>query len=803
MYREFQILDELINCMIEDKQSGGDYAAIANRYPVRFVLFDNFPDSFYFVSKMQNQFGCTVESVDTWLEPNYCDSMITHSKLAAKIEEYIHCNSQKDCVIAPFSELARFYDNKDNFEFNALIATIKAIQTNNKGYHCKQRIYLPIVGLEGKISKFQDDTQAVIWYFKNTDRNLNYKLILTNNTTFGIQGLDAQYTIVDSIKEWLKIWRNKNAKRLIISTSPAIFANAGYAQPDNAFDFCICNNVYEFLINGLNLDFGTIHYREYDNLHWVRLAQEINVNDFSLEKFFNEYFSIYDLSDYNVFLKTWFECKDEFEKWLLTSYYLHKFCQKGYICESIKRCQNYTNQDLFTSIVLTIFELENAESHLEERLVCLQYASQKQVKLTDEINSKLANKLNKLSQGSGYSTAVRYLSPLTDIEKAVAIIWLGKGNLTQEDIKTVFPDLYYYLGKSFGISSEQQKWILEYIDCYKIAKIANKYTAEINTIICDKNASESSFNEWYHNFKTTSTALYNRTDIEVFYWIDGLGIDWIPLISKLLENKKDSQIYLNEVYIARAQYPSTTEINKKSLLELSKDKLLKKGDLDSFAHKTGNKYPDYIIDEIAIVKTAIYDILTEYAGKKIAIISDHGLTALSQFCDGSNMAGVSSDHSGRIAKRIVDKCVTSNDYIVCDDNETMCALRHGSLCGKVPVGQNTHGGCTPEEILVPIFIISSQPNTKTWAAELINNEISGTNPVLHFAIRGLSLSDTPYIVYNNKRYELSKGTNGNYISSHLNLVENITNVSLYIGYEFQSFQLQINLGVEEDDLFNI
>jgi hypothetical protein len=803
MYKEFQILDELINCMVEDKQSSGDYAAIANRYPVRFVLFDNFPDSFNFVSKMQNQFGCTVESVDTWLDANYCDSMITHSKLAAKIEEYIHSNSQKNCVIAPFSELARFYNNKDNFEFNALIATAKAIQTKKDGCNFKQRIYLPIVGLEGKISKFRDDTQAFIWYFKNTDRNLNYKLILTNNTTFDIHGLDTQYTIVENIKEWLKIWRNKNAKHLIISTSPAIFANAEYAQPDNAFDFCICNNVYEFLTNGLNLDFGTINYRESDCSHWERLAQEINVNDFSFEKFFNKYFAIYDLSDYKVFLKTWFECKDEFEKWLLTSYYANKFCQKGYICESVKRCRSYTNQDLFASIALTIFELEDAETNLEERSVCLQYASQKQIKLTDEVNSKLAEKLNKLSQENSYTTAIRYLSPLTDTEKAIAITWLGNGNLTKEDIKTVFPELYYYLGKSFGTSSEQQKWVLEYINCYKTAKIANKYTAEVKTIICNKNASESSFNDWYHNFKTTSTALYNRTDIEVFYWIDGLGVDWIPFISKLLENRRGDKIYLNEVYIARAQYPSTTEINKISLFELSKDKLLKKGDLDSFAHKTGNKYPDYIIDEIAIVKTAIYDILTEYAGKKIAIVSDHGLTALSQFCDGLNMAGVTSDHSGRIAKRIVDKCVSSNDYIVLDDSETMCALKHESLCSKVPVGQSAHGGCTPEEILVPIFIISSQPNAKTWTAKLINNEISGTNPVLNFSITGLSGSDIPHIVYNNKQYELSKHANGNYISSHLKLVENITDVTLNIGHDFQSFQLQINLGAEEDDLFNI
>ncbi|KAA6335002.1 hypothetical protein EZS27_016729 [termite gut metagenome] len=361
----------------------------------------------------------------------------------------------------------------------------------------------------------------------------------------------------------------------------------------------------------------------------------------------------------------------------------------------------------------------------------------------------------------------------------------------------------YYLEKSFGTSFEQQRWILKYIDYYKTAKISNLYTEQIKTEIQNKNVSTSAFNVWYHDFKTTNTLLHNRADIEVFYWIDGLGIDWIPFISHLLEEKKDEKIYLNEIYIARAQYPSTTEVNKKSLLELSNDKLLKTGDLDNFAHKTGNKYPNYILEEIEIVKNAIHDILTEYAGKKIAIVSDHGLTALSQLCDGLNMAGVTSDHSGRIAKRTIGKCVSNTDFVVCEDEITMCALRHESLCGKVPVGQSVHGGCTPEEVLVPIFIISSQPNVKNWTAKLIRNEISGTNPVVEYSISGLSSSDIPFVMYNNKRYELTLQKDRIYISDRLNLVENIANITLNIRNDCQTFKLQINIGAEGDDLFNI
>ena len=802
MYKEFGNIEELIQYVDTDKNVSGSGAMQANRYPIRFILFDNFRESFEFVNKMQSQFKCIVESVDSWMDKTHCDTMLTHSKLAAKIEEYIQKNPKSDCVIAPFSELARFYDNKENFEFNALVATIKSIEANKEALNHKQRIYIPIVGLEGKISKFYNDTQAQIWYFKNTDKHLNYRLVLTNNSTYGIQGLEQKFTIVKNMQEWLKVWRDKDVKQEIISTSPSIFANAKFAQPDNAFTFCICKNVYEFLTNGLKLDFGTITYKEPDNDYWERLAKKINITDFSFDKFFNEYFFIPNLSDYKIFVKTWFECKDEFDKWLLTNYYTNKFCDKGYICECLKNCHSYTNHDFFASIALTIFNLSEEERYLEERYICLQQASLGNIRLTDAAQEKLAEKLIKLSVEKGYITAIRYFSPLTDAEKKLALIWLSEEKISKEEIKSFFSDLYYYLGKSVGTTLAQQKWALEYVDAYKKAKIANQYTDSIKKIIKEKNSSVVTFNNWYQDFKTTKTLLSERSDIEVYYWIDGLGVDWIPFITQLLEEKKNDAIYLNQIHIARAQYPTTTEINKQDLFDLSNNLLLKKGDLDNYAHKTGNKYPDYIIGEIEIVKNAIKKIVSEYAGKKIAIVSDHGLTALSQLCNGLNLAGVKSEHSGRIAIRIENKPVSENDYILLNDNKTMCALRHESLCAKIPFGQSSHGGCTPEEILVPIFIISSQANTTDWSALLLNNEISGANPVVKYLIKGLSETNIPYVLYNNKRYELNSQENNIYESEQLYLIENITEIKLCIGQETMPSHLIIDIGAKEDNLFD-
>jgi len=803
MYKEFSHIDELIEWAKYDKNIDGSLAPMANRYPIRFVLFDNFRDSFEFVSIMQNQLGCIVESVNDWIDELYCDAILTHSRLADRLIDFVQNKAakNKDYVITPFSELARFYDNVRNFEFNSLISTVKGIETSKEAVSHNQRIYVPIVGLEGKFSKFTNDSQIVEWYFKNNDQQLNYRLIITDNTSYKVQGLSNKFTIVNDMQDWLKVWRDKNAKQEIISHSPSIFANAEYAQPDNAFSFCICRNVYEFLTTGLKLNFGTIDYNPKDEEYWLQLASEIDITNFSFEVFFNKYFHIDDLADYNVFLKTWFECKDNFEKWLLINYYTNKFCEKGYICQALKNLNSFTNYDFFAAIALVIFDNENGKEYLEERIACLQQAAQKQVKLTNAVQNELSKKLKSLALEKGYTTAIRYFSPLTNAEKSLAISWLGKGFVLKDDIRAFFPDLYNYLGKSTGTNEPVRKWALKYIDLYKYCKISNKYSDELKSIIEEKNNSSVTFNQWYQDFKTAKTIFNSRSDIDVYFWIDGLGVDWIPFITEILSNEE--HIFLNEIDIARAALPTITSVNKATLLDLSNNQLQKIGDLDEHAHQKGNKYPDFIIEELDIVKNAIQKILSEYAGKKIAIVSDHGLTSLSQLKEGLNLAGVESDHYGRVACRISDKVVSDSNYIILEDNETMCALRHESLSGKIPAGQSAHGGCTPEEVLVPIFIISSQENIKNWTAILLDNKILGTNPVVKYSIKGLSETDTPYILYNGKHYELNLQTGDLYESERLNLIENVTEIKLCICQQIQSSHLIINLGVKEDDLFDM
>ena len=456
-------------------------------------------------------------------------------------------------------------------------------------------------------------------------------------------------------------------------------------------------------------------------------------------------------------------------------------------------------QSLVSALVLRVFEAENPEDYLEERSEVIRVVKQCGVNPHNRVEQEVRRKLEELAEQSGYQTALRYNEGFTRSEKELLIEWLGHGHITKSDVEEIFPELHSYM-EHWKLSEDTSiQWIWDYMDLYKQCKIANSYSSEVQSIISDKNRSSASFNTWYNSFSTTRTVLANRTDIDVFYWIDGLGIDWIPFIIKQIANLNGNGIYLNEVLVARSLLPTTTEINKVDLQRLAGAELEKEGDLDEFAHRC-TPYPQYLVEEMERVASAIKTIAERYAGKTVAIISDHGISYLSQFCEGYRLGGVNTNHRGRCGSRTLPQTKGDGRFIVLDDDQTICALKHESLEDKVPVGQGVHGGCTPEEVLVPIIILSPHERAGEYEADLITPEVLGNNPVVRFSIKGLSNIDVPRVVYNNRSYGLTSLGDNVYETLLSSLDSKVTKIEIYIGNDYRKeFNIQVNSGAEEDD----
>lgn len=803
MYTEFYNIDDLFEAIKEDKNANGVNSIIQNRYPIRFILFDNFRDSYAFTIRMMQKMKVGMEEVQSWLDPEYPDYIISHSRLADEISTHFKNLKGNSTIITPFSELARFYDNDNRKEFDTLIKTIKGFECLQEGWDNKQRIYIPIVGLEGKMSTFFNDTQTNIWYLRAENHELNYRLILTNGTTYDVKNLGSQYTIVHSVTEWLNFWRNKeyHEKPNIICTSRSIYANACYAQPDNAFSYCLCDSVDDFLKKGLGLSFPNIKYRDNKEDYWKELAQEVDLqNPFDFSRFFSQHFSTSLVEDHKTFVKLWFEYNDGFSRWLLINTFIHKFDEDLYLSKVLTKLNDESDRDFFSSLALSI---TNVKEDMDIRKYILNEASKRGVQLTVDKQNELKKELLRIAEEEGYHYVVSLFTSMTLVEKELAIIWLGKGYIQTKDVLDFYPELYYYLEPSTGTLDANQTWCLDYMNKYKKAKIADSYDEDISNIIKEKNGSSVQFNNWYQKFQTTHNVLYNRGDIEVYYWIDGLGIDWIPLITYLVGLKKNEKVFLNDAMIARASLPTVTEVNKQNLLRLVKENVTfeKLGDIDKMAHNNSNIYPNNIITEIEAVSDAINELLRKYIGKKIAIVSDHGISYLCQTQKGLNKCGFESHHYGRYVTKNNGKIVGDDDYFILEDEKTACALNHQSLCAKISPNTGAHGGCTPEEVLVPILIISSSPNSKTWEVQFLKKEISATDPVVHMKIVGLSSLDCPRIFYNNKQYNVFSLGHDLYDSEPIELKNDVSLVELRIGETSELTPIIVQTGGQEEDLF--
>lgn len=801
---QFTRMTDLLAYAERDKECEGVGTAQLNRYPIRFLLFENFEDFREFLDKVNSSLPWKIYtlSVKKWMDEEFPDALVTPFEMRQQIVGFVKRLEEGDAVIAPFSEMARFYDNLDHDDFQALIRDIRIAEGSALTQELHHRIYIPIIGMQKKMGYFFNDPNIHIWELRPEKATANYQLILTPGTAYGVHGLEQNYSLCSNVKEWLGLWeKEQGLQPRIISSSKTLFERVHYAEPDNAFSYTLCHNAYEFLTIGLGLDFTGIVYREGDADRWERLAAQIDVNDFEFERFVNSHFGTAGINNEGEFVRAWFDCEDAFDYWLLAAQYLKKFGDSTYLGMVLSDVENLTTSELFSQIAVAIFGDAQAELHISQRRELMIAAARHGVTITDEAERRLNARLQAIATdpGKGYYAASKLLTPLTASEKRLMIEWIGRGNLELREIEQIYPELYRYL-LPYPLKSTLD-WLNPYMDAYRQSKIRNAKSDTLNNIIKEQNASPVKFHGWYDDIKTVKTFLNSRPDIEVVYWIDGLGVDWTPYIARIVERHAHDGIYLNEIYLSAAELPTRTENNKAHIQAVAGDRLEKIGDIDKFAH-TVKSYPDYIIDELNLVTDAIEEVLSKYNGKKIAFVSDHGITYMSQLSNGLNMAGIEVDHAGRVARRTDGNTSPDDNYILLDDGKTLCALNHNSLGAKVQRGLGAHGGATPEEVLVPIIIVSGQKNASHITAHILTDEITGMNPVVEFKIQGLTSIDIPMVVYNGTSYPVKEISEGVYRSAKLNLADNCIVITLSVGDNFsKDFPIIVQTGAQEDDLF--
>ena len=333
----------------------------------------------------------------------------------------------------------------------------------------------------------------------------------------------------------------------------------------------------------------------------------------------------------------------------------------------------------------------------------------------------------------------------------------------KDAVKTIYPELAAYLKdtkpSSFAVDTQ---WCIEYLHGYRKAKLQDSYTNDVSAFIKEKNATSKTFYQWYYSFEESHDVLAEVSHNSVLcpdkvYWIDGLGAEFLPYLLYLIE-EKDSSLKVVRSQITRATIPSSTSLNR-----FDGENVIKYGALDELGHDAhGYKYLYTLNEELTVLKSIINEIIDTCQKQKctIAIVSDHGLSCLSRKVPSRKYDG-KFEHEGRYIKTSPE-AETDHDYLVHKNEKDgqfyKVALTHSSLA-KVPTHE-VHGGCTPEEVLVP-FILLSNKNVATnivYQVKLIESEVMLSNPVVRLSI--IPEPNSVSLTCNGHTYEMKReGTN--------------------------------------------
>lgn len=681
--QSFASVEELLNEIKKDSQST---AVLNRRYVVRFIMLDNFNLYQEFIKEMTKS-GVQIFNLEQLVDANDKDSWITTDALVDAIKSL-----QGKVVVSPFSEIVRFY--KDN-KFKALFEGISLFESEDTN----TRIYIPLIGLKHRFENFLNTFSRIeesqpVWAVYCAKSQPVEIYIAPNNFP-----CPNSINCLNNVYEWLVFWKTHAPTERILCLSDTINTYSKYAQPDNIFDIKTIKTAFDFITQFLKIKID-IEYKESDEYFWNQLFLSLidskNCNAFSLKTFVEERFNVHKLSTKDLLNKWTSPDSTEFDRWLLKHYYLFFIADNGYLNGIFLDCIDYSALRLFREIALSIFVDTNSKSRIIERNTLLSLFSS-QYKLPDSDLSEMKEQILAIAK-TDINKAISLCSGRFDFEKELFIGWYKDGKLSLSELKNSYSDFAAYMN-----DLKLDSWVNAYIQAYKKAKIEDKYTDEIKRIMTDKNANERSFYEWYNsNELELSNELLAKEKPDKVYWIDGFGIEYLSLIKEIITK---SNFQIEKLKIAKTGIPSSTDHNKF-------EDVVKIDALDSYIHNNLYQYPQTICKEIEIVKDIFNNILAQSDETTIAIVSDHGLTALSRLLDSKKYIAKAS-HEGRYIKLDSEETIEDTDYIRYKNgaDNFKVALTHASLNTK-PV-REVHGGCTPEEILVPFIVISNKKTKKT------------------------------------------------------------------------------------------
>lgn len=738
----FNTIDELKTAIGNDLKSKN---VLAQRYCVRFIMLNDFKTFRELTKFLVGELGVKMFELQNLTLGD--DKTITIDMLSEAVT-----GISETSLVTPFSELVRFYKEEEfNGFFNEIILTEDLM-------HPGKRIYIPIIGLNNRFNDFLKNfgriqESAPIWQFYSPQDDKVKVFVSKFRIPFLPKG--SEYYKLDTMKDWLNFWRKQAPQEKILCSAKPIRTSWQNSRPDSIFTFEEVKNIHDFITEflGITIQFD---YKETESYYWEKLLEAISSmpqDSFSWKSYVEKHFNSWEFS-LNRILDIWAdEQRTNYDRWLLKNYLLHTnhLDSKPYTRLCLEETSDYSNPAVFfvklaERIFYTLTAAER-EKYTEERYKILHSEAKRFKDIVPKSSQDwIMEQLVSIAQNeSVLNIAKKLCTGIFDFEKELYFGWYqlhSDNDFGLSHLKEFYPDLHAYLvSNDNSIYQPGAEWLSGYFKAYREAKIKDCYTDDVKTFIENYNASDASFWDWYYKHSTCHD-LYHEVMNDLsrkpdrIYWIDGLGAEFIPFIKYLIENSK-SGFDIIEAKVATTGLPSTTSLNR---FDVDDKTIFKFDELDDLAHSGHYRSRKTLIEELNTIRKIVTTILRDNSvgNHTIAIVSDHGLSALSRLCEPHKLTG-KAHHEGRYIPYTSDMAAESMpEYITVknpDDNQDYkVALKHSSL-GRKP-SHEVHGGCTPEEVLVPFIVLTNIDASKPLKYDIkpIKTDYPISNPVFECII---------------------------------------------------------------------
>jgi len=677
-------IDEIVNAVRAEKQTPG-------RFPARVIFVRNWSDYATLVFDLQKVCDVTLNLAE------YANGDILPNFKFLKDE--IGKHTDKTILILSLGEYlrlcARIERSKEDAEFRSIWEP-DPVQSE----HAKTKYIIPIFGgrelFDNAVSYVDERQRAFLWESTESNLDRDYK-ITVYSPDFAEIPVDA-----DNFSEWLKNWdrlfaekrNNFSLRTKLYKYAENSFGNVIVKVMDDPFSY----------ITSLVTDGESLKKEYGGNQFWGEVVKDVQSNK-----------PFVATIDYILNMGTNFDPMPilaEFERHSDTKRRLFWIRYKmynddNYISDAITKTN--TPEEIPLAIRDAVFSITKpTDIQLADRLRAIYV-----------LNRSYENGyFVKLDQVLPEESRLAYLSYKTHEERTYAIKTVSKllcKGMEALKISAMLGTYYPALATYISSGTTLKDSVSSYFDWYRKGKLMNHMLDDIPQPV-DVNAI-SHRNKVIQNIGSGYQL-----------WIDGLGMEWLPLL--MYELKKISTDVQIDYNVARSSLPSETEFNH----QWGKDD--EKWDrLDKLSHKGMPDDRDYHsciamqIECIRDIAHRVGELLND--NNCVIITGDHGssrfaallfhspnncaidppknakVRSFGRFCEievGSDTPTTDSmeivtAHSYTQKKDV--RCIVMKTY----EHFKYSGNAAGGNTGDNAVAGEVHGGMTPEECLVPVIVV--------------------------------------------------------------------------------------------------